>query len=96
MTPEEARKRRPCTHKACRYKASSAQVECYCKHAKEQHRIGGRHGCEECGCISFLPRAWIVGPEPEPDPDALRAEREEADRLELEVLRREAHRRSWE
>jgi len=46
----------PCGHKRCKFLLRSAQVECSCRHAKKQHRVGGRHGCEECSCIAFVPR----------------------------------------
>lgn len=52
-----------CKHKRCRFLAASAQVECDCGHAKEQHRRGGRHKCDVplCVCIAFTPRrSWVV------------------------------------
>ena len=52
-----------CNHRRCRFHACSAQVECYCGHAKEQHRRGGRHKCAAtlrlrplCPCLAYAPR----------------------------------------
>jgi hypothetical protein len=45
-----------CKHRRCRYLAVSAQMECYCGHAKEQHRRGGRHKCDGTGATSWNPR----------------------------------------